>query len=141
MSKSKNGCYNNPVQRVGVFMQESKDIYMEQQCLYAPRKDSKFIQLYYVESYSQRQILPLFFYIYGEENKSIKSHQILICGPSTTKISLEQTFQCAKTFIDTYIIVGINDLRIQIQEVRSPCSKVTCANLNINRQSGTKGDF
>lgn len=114
--------YENPVQRVGKFMEKSKEIYL-QQCSVICTRDSTFdpscIKVYYAESYSQRQLLPLFAHIYDAENKSIKSHLILICGSETTKSTLEQIFERAKRFIDTYMIVGINDLSIQMQEVSS----------------------
>lgn len=114
------GPYKNSVQRVGIFMEKSKEIYL-QQCPGICTMDSSFdpscIKVYYAESYSQRQLLPLFAHIYGAENKSIKPYLILICGSETTKSTLEQIFQQAKTFIDTYMIVGINDLSIQMQEV------------------------
>lgn len=96
-------------------MQKIKSNFLEQPFTKDFSSDQSFIKLYYADSH--HQLLPLFAHIYGVNNMSIKSHLILICGSETNKSNLEQMFQRAKVFIDTYMIVGINNLIIPMQEV------------------------
>lgn len=68
---------------------------------------------------SRLQLVDIVYKVYGKNDSktSLKPHLLLICGPTTSENTLEVMFKKAKKFIDTYMIIGIDNLSFKLQEV------------------------
>ena len=67
---------------------------------------------------SSSQLVDIIYSVYGKRKiDSVKSHLLLICGPSTSETMLQVMFKRAKKFTNIYMIIGINHLSFKLQEV------------------------
>ena len=68
---------------------------------------------------SKSQLVDIVYEVYGRKDTktSLKPHLILVCEQTTLKVTLEVIFKRAREFIDTYMIIGVNNLSFKLQEV------------------------
>lgn len=82
-----------------------------------PAETNKYLKLKL--AISRSQLIDIVYEVYGrmDTKTSLKPHLLLICEPTTSKNALEVMFKRAKRFIDTYMIIGINNLTFKLQGV------------------------
>ena len=105
---------DSQVGMVGNFLKSTSNIYVQQ----VKRAHSSLHYLKFASARSN-QLLETIYIIYRKIEKvnMIRPHVLLVCGVDTTENQLEAMFKRAKCFIDVYMLVGINNLRYELQEV------------------------
>lgn len=117
-----------PVQKVGIFFEGSSEIYIKFNEHRKQNNELRHMKLIFMPMLKQQELMSVIYKVYADEGESMLTlgpHLIMICGPETSGNELQQLFKRAKTFINTYMIVGVNDLSFKIQEVsHDTCSFV-----------------
>ena len=87
---------------------------------YVPQREGKY-SAHYLKLYSTRsnQLLETIYTICKliEDKDIIRPHNLLVCGPDTTENQIVVLFKRAKSFIDAYLMIGVNNLTFKLQEV------------------------
>jgi hypothetical protein len=116
-------CKDDPVQQVGKFLKYTSKLYVKQPQV--PIRTKKYLKLKC--AISRSQLVDIVFEVYGGRDTKtlLKPHLLLICKSTTSANALEVMFKRAKMFIDTYMMIGINNLSFKLQEVSAVVGSVT----------------